>query len=80
MEDMTQLSAYRKKLLKELEEMPDDMVPTMYRIIHLLKTGWAPGTKRSGQRGSLQGIWKGSQIDDASFQEARESLFPYEAP
>ena len=77
---MTPLSAYRKKLLKEIEEIPDEVMPTMYRIIHLLKTGWASRKKRSGQRGSLQGIWKGSQIDDALLREARESLFPYEAP
>lgn len=80
MEDIRQQSAYRKKLLKEIEELPDNMVPTLYQIIHLLKTGWSSRTNRSGQRGSLHGIWKGSQIDDAWSREARESLFPYEAP
>jgi hypothetical protein len=37
-----------------------------------------PGTKK-GKRGSLKGIWKGSQIDESLFNEAKKSLFPYES-
>lgn len=79
MEETTQPSGYREKLLKEIEEIPDDMIPTLYRIVRLLKNGFAPRTEKSGQRGSLRGIWKGSQIDDDLVREAKESLFPHES-
>jgi hypothetical protein len=36
-------------------------------------------TKKPMIRGSLKGIWKGSQIEDVSFIAAKEYLFPYEA-
>ena len=29
-------------------------------------------------RGSLKGIWKGSQIDESLFLDAKKSVFPYE--
>jgi hypothetical protein len=79
MEEMTRLSAYKEKLLKEIEGIPEDMMPTFYRIFHVLKTEWVPRTKKAGRRGSLQGIWKGSRIDDDLLLEAKKSLFPYES-
>jgi hypothetical protein len=78
MEDMKPASAYKEKLLREIEEIPDDLAPSFYRIVHVLKTEWVPETKKNSRRGSLKGIWRGSQIDDALFDEARDSLFPYE--
>lgn len=29
---------YKEKLLKEIEEIPEEMMPKAYRIIHVLKT------------------------------------------
>ncbi len=72
------LSTYKEKILKELEGVPREMMPKLYKIIHLLATELIPKTKETGNRGSLKGIWKGSQVDDSLFLEARQSLFPYE--
>ncbi len=72
------LSTYKEKILKELELVPDEMMPKIYKIIHLLATELMPKTKDTGNRGSLKGIWKGSQIDESLFLEAKKSLFPYE--
>ena len=54
------------------------MMPKLYKIIHVLATELMPKKKETGNRGSLKGIWKGSQIDESSFLDARKSLFPYE--
>jgi hypothetical protein len=72
-------STYKEKLLKEIEGIPEEMMPKLYRIIHILKTELVSKTKTFGIRGSLRGIWKGSQIDEALFLEAKKSLFPYES-
>jgi hypothetical protein len=72
------LSTYKEKILKEIEGVPREMMPKLYKIIHLLATELIPKTKETGNRGSLKGIWKGSQVDDSLFLEARQSLFPYE--
>jgi len=69
---------YRKKILKEIEKVPDEKLANMYRIIHLLTGEFMEGTKKTGKQVSLKGIWKGSQIDDSLFAEAKKSLFPYE--
>jgi len=72
------LSTYKEKILKELEGVPGEMMPKIYRIIHLLTTELIPKANETGNRGSLKGIWKGSQIDESLFLEAKKSLFPYE--
>ena len=72
------LSTYKEKILKELEGVPREMMPKIHKIIHLLATELIPKTKETGNRGSLKGIWKGSQVDESLFLEARKSLFPYE--
>jgi len=73
------LSVYKEKILREIEKVPEDKVPKLFRIIHLLATEIMPGTKKTGNHGSLKGIWKGSQIDEPLFNEAKKSLFPYES-
>ncbi|MBI4825310.1 MAG: hypothetical protein HY807_02670 [Nitrospirae bacterium] len=70
--------SYKEKILKDLEKIPADKLPNVYRIIHLLTDEIKAGVKKTGKRVSLRGIWKGSQIDDSLFTEARKSLFPYE--
>ena len=72
------ISTYKEKILKELEGVPTEMMPKLYRIIYLLTNEIIPKTKETGNRGSLKGIWKGSQIDESIFLEAKKSLFPYE--
>ena len=69
---------YKKKILQEIEKVPDEKLANMYRIIHLLIGELMEGTKKTGKRVSLKGIWKGSKIDDSLFAEAKKSLFPYE--
>jgi hypothetical protein len=71
-------STYKDKILKDLEGIPEDKMPKIYRIIHLLATELISKTKKTGNRGSLTGIWKGSHIDESLFLEAKQSLFPYE--
>jgi len=71
-------TGYKEKILKEIEKVPPDKLPNLYRIIHLLTKEIVAGTEKTGQRVSLKGIWKGSHIDDSLFDEARASLFPYE--
>ena len=72
------LSPYKEKLLKELDEIPEEMIPKFYRIMHTLKNELMPKMKKPKIRGSLKGIWKGSQINEELFLEAKKSLFPYE--
>lgn len=68
---------YKEKILKELERFPETMMPRLYRVIHLLSTellgAWVKTTRKCG---SLKGIWKGSQIDESLFVDAKKSLFP----
>ncbi len=71
-------TSYKEKILKEIEKIPDDKLGNIYKIIHLLTGDITSGTKKTGKRASLRGIWKGSQIDDTLLSEARKSLFPYE--
>ncbi len=72
---------YREKLLQEIKAVPEEMTPTLYKIVHLLNAQWDISSKsRKGKRGSLRGIWKGSIIDESLFIEARKSLFSYEVP
>ena len=70
---------YKEKILKELEGIPGEMMPKFYKIIHILTTELVPKKKDAKKRVSLKGIWKGSQIDDSLFLEAKKSLFPYES-
>ncbi len=71
-------STYKEKIIKEIEKIPEEKMPQLYRIIHVLFTELISETKKTGKRGSLKGIWKGSRIDESLFMEAKKSLFPYE--
>ena len=72
------VSTYEEKILKELEGVPGEMMPKLYKIIHLLTTELIQKKDEKGNRGSLKGIWKGSQIDESLFLDAKKSVFPYE--
>ena len=69
---------YKEKLLREIEEIPKEMAPKLYRVIRILKIELISKPEKTRTRGSLKGIWKGSQIDESLFIEARKSLFSYE--
>jgi hypothetical protein len=72
-------STYKERLLKEIEGFPEGRIPKLYKIIHILRVELMQKAKKPMIRGSLKGIWKGSQIEEASFIEAKKSLFPYDA-
>ncbi|MBU2431825.1 MAG: hypothetical protein KKH99_14115 [Proteobacteria bacterium] len=72
------MSVYREKILEEIRVLPEEMLPKFYKVIHLITTEFTPELKKKGNRGSLKGIWKGSNIDEKLFAEAKRSLFPYE--
>lgn len=70
--------SYKERILQEIEKIPDDKLVKIYKIIHLLTGEITAGAKKASTRASLRGIWKGSQIDESLFTEAKKSLFPYE--
>jgi len=72
-------SIYKERLLKEIEGIPEEKVSKLYKIIHILRAELMQTSEKSQVRGSLKGIWKGSQIDESLFVEAKKSLFPYQA-
>jgi hypothetical protein len=65
---------YRDKILNDLNEIPAAMLPKFYKIVHLLKMELL-STGESKKRCSLQGIWKGSEVDENLFTEAKKSMF-----
>ena len=72
-------SFYKERLLKEIEGIPEEKVSKLYKIIHILMAELMQKSEKSQVRGSLKGIWKGSQIDETLFMGAKTSLFPCEA-
>ncbi len=74
---MSQL--YKEKIFNDIENIPVDLLPKLYRIVHLLKKELVYPKSKSGNRASLRGIWKNSEIDESLFDEARRSLFKYES-
>jgi hypothetical protein len=72
-------STYKERLLKEIEGFPEEKISKLYKIIHILRIELMQKARKPGIRGSLKGVWKGSQIDESLFLEAKRSLFPYEA-
>lgn len=69
---------YKEKILKDIDEIPVNLLPKFYKIVHLLKTELLTNKKSKGKRYSLKGIWKGADIDENLFKEARQSLFKYQ--
>ena len=70
---------YKEKILSDINDIPVDVLPKVYRIVHLLKKELVQTKSKPGNRGSLRGIWKGSEIDDSLIDEAKKSLFKYES-
>ena len=70
---------YKEKIFSDIESIPVDQLPKLYRIFHLLKKELVYPKSKFGNRASLRGIWKSSEIDESLFGEARRSLFNYES-
>ena len=68
-------TTYKEKLIEEIKSIPEEMLPKLYKIIHILKVELMLAPKEKKGRSSLKGIWKGSQIDDSLFIEAKNPSF-----
>ncbi|HOK29972.1 MAG TPA: hypothetical protein PLH42_05255 [bacterium] len=66
---------YKEEILKDIEKIPAEKLPRFYIIIHTLIKEFSPKQK---EETTLKGLWKGSQVDDSLFDEAKKSLFSYE--
>ncbi len=71
-------TAYKQKLLDEINAVPEELLPRFYRIIRTLRTELTDQTAVSSTRGSLRGIWGGTRVDESLISEAKQSLFDYE--
>ena len=71
-------STYKEKILKEIEEAPQEIVPELYRVFHRLKLELMEKSGKTRNRQSLKGIWKGCRVEETLFSEAKKSVFPYE--
>jgi len=71
-------TTYKQKLIGEINAVPENLLPRFYRVMHILRTELTRQTTTTRARGSLKGIWKGSNIDESLLAESKKSLFPYE--
>ena len=71
-------SKYKSLIIKDMEEIPEEMAPDFYQILHILKKQFLKKGKGKTSRSLLKGIWKGSDIKEDLFLEAKKSIFPYE--
>ena len=76
MSEKQRQSTYKDKIIKEIKGMPEELMPKTYNIAHSMATKLNTLKKKSRNRGSLKGIWKGSRIDESLFLEAKKPLFP----
>ena len=68
----------KEKLHHIIDTIPEEIIPVIYKMISLMKMDYTARIKKTGKKGSLAGIWKGSKIEDNIYNEAKKSLFPYE--
>ena len=71
-------TTYKQKLIGEINAIPENLLPRFYRVMHTLRTELTRQATTTRARGSLNGIWKGSKIDELLLAESKKSLFPYE--
>jgi len=67
---------YKEEILKDMEKIPVEKLPRFYIIIHTLIREFS--SPRNKEKTTLKGLWKGSQINDSLFEDAKKSLFSYE--
>ena len=70
--------SYKQKLLGEINEVPETLLPRFYRIMHILRKELTKQVTSTPTRGSLKGIWGKGEIDESLIAGARESMFSYE--
>lgn len=72
-------TTYKQKLIGEINDLPDELIPRFYRILRTLRSEF---TNKAAvvpkRRGSLRGIWGDLAIDESKIIEAKKSLFLYE--
>jgi mRNA-degrading endonuclease RelE of RelBE toxin-antitoxin system len=73
------MEKYTEKIINEVKKIPEEAAPEFYRKIRLLRTEFLNESRKKKRRGSLRGIWKGIRIGDELVEEAKRSLFAYEA-
>lgn len=73
---MTRL--YKKKLLGEIDAVPENLLPRFYRIIHTLRKELVHQSEVTPTRGSLRGIWGATEIEESLISAAKKSVFSYE--
>ena len=67
---------YKEEILKDMEKIPIEKLPRFYIIIYALIKEFS--SSKNKEKPTLKGLWKGSQINDSLFDEAKKSLFSYE--
>ncbi len=72
------LSVYKKKILQDIEKIPEIEYPKLYKLIHIITSGLLSDTNMPEKRGSLKGIWGKIKVDESLFEKAKRSIFPYE--
>lgn len=71
-------TTYKQKLIGEINALPEDLIPRVYRIVRTLRTELMHQTTATPIRGSLRGIWGKLEIDESHIFAAKKSFFPYE--
>jgi mRNA-degrading endonuclease RelE of RelBE toxin-antitoxin system len=71
-------TVYKRKIIKEIETIPEKHYKTLYKIIQLLNDELKSQDSKK-KLTSLAGIWKGSHIEDDLIKAAKKSMFPFES-
>ena len=64
-------TTYKQKLIGEINAVPENLLPPFYRVMHILRTELTRQATTTRARGSLKGIWKGSNIDESLLAESK---------
>jgi hypothetical protein len=73
------MEKYTEKIINEIKKIPEEAAPEFYRKVRLIRTELLIESKKRKRRGSLRGIWKGIRVGDELIEEAKRSLFAFEA-
>jgi hypothetical protein len=71
-------TTYKQKLIGEINDLPEELIPRFYRIVRALRSELTHQTAVTPKRGSLRGIWGSLEIDESHIFAAKKSIFPYE--
>ena len=68
----------KRNIQSKIEELPPAQQTEVEDFVEFLLQRKEAETPRGKKRRSLLGIWKGADLDDDLFAEARREVFPYE--